>query len=301
MSAALAAACAASDATRAATESLREAVGRSPALLVLDSCEHVEVTQLVQHLTQDLPTLSVLTASRRPLGAESEVVVSLEGLAAGAAGQEPDELRGIPAVSLYLLRAAEAAHPIDDDDVVRDVARLVRKLDGLPLAIEIAAAHPDGGRPRLLLDRPTLELAEIPRWDGQGRSRSLAESLAWSVGQLSPEARRVLHGLAELPPRTPDALAVDFVWAGDSPVRDASGLDELVRWGLIRRPSGTPTPTVSLPESLADYARSTLEPGERLEVRSRIRASLARASAQCARTSKRWSPLSTSAPTRPVA
>ena len=279
VSEALTEACTAGIAGSASTESLRDAVGRAPTLLVLDSCEHVDVTPLVQHLTHDLPSLSVLTASRRPLGAESEVVVSLEGLAAGSANQGPDELRKTPGVSLYLLRAIEAAHPVDDD-MVPEVATLVRKFDGLPLAIEIAAAHPDGGRPALLLDRPILELAEFPRRDARGRNRSLAESLAWSVDQLSPPAQRVLRALAELPPHTPEALAVDSASVGNSPARDATGLDELARWSLIRRPLDTRTPVVSLPESLADYVRSTLEPEERLDVHERIRASLARASAE---------------------
>ena len=165
-------------------EELAEHVAGRRLLLVIDNCEHVlpAAARLVGRLLRAGPGLRVLTTSREPLGLEGEVVYQLPPLAA------PE------AVSLFRERA-QAAMPgfevtPDNQDVV---GRLVRTLDGIPLAIEFAAVRLRA----LSLEQIVEHLAgevEVPSPAGYGRperQQTLRATMRWSHELLS-EPERVL-------------------------------------------------------------------------------------------------------------
>ena len=111
-------------------QALISAIGARDLLLVLDNCEHVldGVAELIVDLLQHCPSLSILTTSREPLAVEGERTMGVPSLDIET-----------EAIDLFLARA-EAAVPgfaVDDDAVVREICR---RLDGIPLAIELAAA-----------------------------------------------------------------------------------------------------------------------------------------------------------------
>jgi predicted ATPase/DNA-binding SARP family transcriptional activator len=115
-----------------------------PLLLVLDNCEHL--VEAVAHLTDRLLRAAsgarVLATSREPLGLTGEVAWSIPGLAVPDPSLPVDQLRGFDAVRLFTERAA-AARPgfCLDEQIGPLVADICRRLDGLPLAIELAAAR----------------------------------------------------------------------------------------------------------------------------------------------------------------
>jgi predicted ATPase/DNA-binding SARP family transcriptional activator len=160
---------------------LREA----PSLLVLDNCEHVldEVATLVADLLERSPRTRVLTTSREILRVGGERVHRLGGL----------ELE--PAAQLFCERAVL---PPDDSDAV---AEIVARLDGLPLAIELAAAKTGSVSvaelSRGLHERLTL-LEGGPR-DAPARQRTLEAALDWSYDLRSSDEQRVLRRLAIFP------------------------------------------------------------------------------------------------------
>ena len=129
-----------SDALRGSTRGRRM-------LLLLDNCEHVLDTaaELVDTLLVDGTELAVLATSREPLGIEGEVVWNLQPLPLPVDG-DPAEIRESPAVTLFLERL-EAADPMlgaavaDDPDRLELAARICRAVDGVPLAMELAAAR----------------------------------------------------------------------------------------------------------------------------------------------------------------
>jgi predicted ATPase/DNA-binding winged helix-turn-helix (wHTH) protein len=216
-------------------------------LLVLDSCEHVidGAAGLAAEIFRAAPAAHILATSREALRVEGEQVHHLTpldcppddpGLTAAAAGE-------FPAARLFLERAAAAGAPLalSDADAVL-VAEICRRLDGVALAIELAA-----GRVQAYGLRQTAALLDqsLPlSWPGQRnaplRQRTLQATLDWSYGLLSEAERLVLRRLAVfVGPFTMEA-ALGVVTGG--PVDDAmvfAAIDSLIAKSMVvTRPVG---------------------------------------------------------------
>jgi predicted ATPase/DNA-binding SARP family transcriptional activator len=125
-------------------ERLVEAVGGKQLLLVMDNCEHLvaAVAALVDRLLARCPALRVLATSREPLGLTGEVLHPVGPLAMPQGDVAPAEALRYPAVRLLADRGAAARPGFGvDEATVRPVLRICRALDGMPLAIELAAAR----------------------------------------------------------------------------------------------------------------------------------------------------------------
>jgi len=123
-------------------EALRYRLRTAELLLVLDNCEHLLAgcATLAADLLGGCPGLRVLATSREPLGVLGEAVFPLPPLAVPPEGADPRVLASTPAVRLFLARSA-LARPGAGAAPAVVVARICRALDGLPLAIELAAAR----------------------------------------------------------------------------------------------------------------------------------------------------------------
>jgi predicted ATPase len=123
-------------------EALRYRLRSAELLLVLDNCEHLPggCAALAADLLGACPGLRVLATSREPLGVPGEAVFPLPPLAVPPQGSDPHVLAAAPAVRLFLARSA-LARPGAGAAPVAVAARICRALDGLPLAIELAAAR----------------------------------------------------------------------------------------------------------------------------------------------------------------
>jgi predicted ATPase/DNA-binding SARP family transcriptional activator len=196
------------------------ALGAGPALLVLDNCEQVVagVADLVHALVSRTGNLRVLTTSRAPLGLSSETVFALP------------ELDLATTVELFEQRA-RAARP--DVDLPADtVAALCRRLDGLPLAAELAAARVRvmsvAEIARRLEDRFAL-LRGGPR-DAPQRHRTLQAVVDWSWNLLDEHARSALRALSVFPAGFTSDAAEQLVGDFDAlPV-----LEDLVDQSLLK-------------------------------------------------------------------
>lgn len=159
--------------------------------IVLDNCEHVldAAADVATRLTAPCPAVRVLATSREPLDVPGERVLLLGPLAVPDT-DEPERLAASPAVELLLARARDLGVELPAD---ASVAALCRRLDGLPLAIELAAARTRSLTPAEILDhlRDRLDVLARPRERGPARHRSLDATIAWSYERL-PEATRVL-------------------------------------------------------------------------------------------------------------
>ncbi len=176
------------------------------ALLVLDNCEHLAdaCSRLAEALLARCPWLGVLATSRQPLLASGETVLRVPALALPA----PDEtdaarLAANSAVALFAARAAAAGAAFAPDAAgLALAAAICRRLDGLPLAIELAAARvPELGLHRVaggLDDMPDLLRQDAPA-TGTPRHRTLRAALDWSYVLLPPAAQDALRRLATLP------------------------------------------------------------------------------------------------------
>jgi predicted ATPase/DNA-binding CsgD family transcriptional regulator len=171
------------------------ALEAEPHLLVLDDCDRVTAgaTDVVRDLLVRSPDLVVLATSRSPLGASDETTYPIDPLPVG------DDATSA-AVQLFLDRGRAAAPTTEPSDAdLAAAARICRQLDGLPLAIELAAA-----RVRHL---PVTELADLlgdglqvlDRAGPPSRHRTLEAAFAWTWDLLDADERLVLSQLAALP------------------------------------------------------------------------------------------------------
>lgn len=202
-------------------------------LLVLDNLEHViDVAPLIGHVARAGPEVRVLITSQLPLRVGGEHVLALDPLPVPTGSErELSVLREIPSVALLCERAAAAGTGWSLTEENRfDVARLCRQLEGMPLALELAA-------PRLrVLDAGALshKLEESLDALGSGgpdlpaRQRGLRAVLEWSVGVLSETERALLLRLAVFSAGFTTPLAE----AAFGDVVDE--LDALVSAGLVR-------------------------------------------------------------------
>lgn len=163
-------------------------------LMLIDNCEHVleAVADLVADVLRHCPQARVLTTSRTPLGVTGETVYVVPPL---------DTNVGAAAVELFLDRARLAANDFDPQPAeLRRISGLCHHLDGMPLAIELAAAHcrtlPVGELDRLLDDRFRLLVADAQ--GRRGRQASLRATLEWSYRLLQDDEQTLFRRLSVL-------------------------------------------------------------------------------------------------------
>ena len=186
-----------------ATETLARVLARQQVLLVLDNCEHVieAAAGLCSGLLLAADDVWVLATSREPLRVAGEARYRLAPLAV----PEPDDLANAAnaeAVTLFTDRARSADIRFTlTDEGARQVARLVARLDGMPLAIELAAARVEALGVTGLLDRLDDRFALLAGGDrlAPSRHRSLAATVEWSYQLLDETQQRVFRAVCVFP------------------------------------------------------------------------------------------------------
>jgi predicted ATPase/class 3 adenylate cyclase len=177
---------------------LTDAIGSRKRLLVLDNFEHVlPAGRFLASLIVACPRLKVVVTSRELLRLSLEYEMPVPPLALPpAAGATPEEIRQNDAVRMFVTRAQEARPSFAvTDETAPVIAEICRRLDGLPLALELAAARVRVLPPRALLarlDRRLPILTDGPR-DLPARHRTLRDTIGWSYGLLDEEERRVFR------------------------------------------------------------------------------------------------------------
>jgi predicted ATPase/class 3 adenylate cyclase len=170
-------------------------------VLVLDNCEHLTeaAAQLAASALRAGPGVRVLATSRAPLGVDGEVTITLGPLTLPDPASDADEIADTPAVRVFTQRAA-AARPgfaVSRDNAAA-VAELCRRLDGIPLALELAAARVTVMTPREILDRIDARFRLLtggPR-TAEPRHQTLLAAIEWSYSLLDETERAVFTRLA---------------------------------------------------------------------------------------------------------
>ena len=171
------------------------------ALVVLDNCEHVidSCVALSSHLLRSCPGLRILATSRQPLGITGERVWWLPPMTVPGPETDPGLLDGNEAVGLFVERAGDANPGFAlTAGVAPVIAELCRRLDGLPLAIELAAARTAVLPPGEILSRLDDRFHLLTGGDASAapRHRSLRAAIEWSSDLLSPQEAAMLRRLS---------------------------------------------------------------------------------------------------------
>jgi len=188
--------------TEAFLQLFADALGEKPFLLILDNLEQIiaEGAALVSALRTRLPRMRFLITSRRPLGLIGERMFPVLPMAVPSPAQEPEQLFAYPSVQLFLDRA-QAMRP-DFQITSRNAAalsELCARLEGIPLALELAASWVGALTPAQMLSRLETQRTEWPasrQSDREPRQRTLQETIAWSFALLPEELRRVFASLS---------------------------------------------------------------------------------------------------------
>jgi len=186
-----------------AMPNLIAAIADEPMLMVLDNCEHLvdTVTTLVERLLRGTSGLRLLVTSREPLRAEGEWVHRLAPLATpdDSASFVVGDAMSFPAVALFVERATAAhdAFQLSDKNVTA-VCDICRQLDGIPLAIEMAAARIASMDAQTLASRLVDRFALLTRGRRSAlpRQQTLRAMLDWSYALLEPSTQSVLNRLS---------------------------------------------------------------------------------------------------------
>ncbi|MFI5780378.1 BTAD domain-containing putative transcriptional regulator [Nocardia sp. NPDC051570] len=205
---------------------LRDALSARPMLLILDNCEHLidAAAEVVADLVGDCGQLSVLTTSRAPLTITAETVYPLPPLAIDAAGS--------PATELFAARARAVRPSVRLNP--ETVARLCHTLDGLPLAIELAAARVRTMSVEEIESRLEHRFALLRSGDRSSpeRHRTLHAVIEWSWNLLDEPQRIALRRLCRFPAGF--TLAAAEVVAGGVDLIDVpAAVDGLVSQSLL--------------------------------------------------------------------
>jgi predicted ATPase len=176
-------------------EALARAVGDDNVLLILDNCEHVieAVASLAEIFMRYCPRVTIVATSREIWRIDGEYVYRVAPLEVPTAGEiEPDQLRSRSAVELFLARTkaldSEFSPP---DGNLREIAVICRRLDGIPLAIEFAAARAAmlGVQQVTVGLRGRFALLRAGHRTASPRQRTLRATLDWSY-ELLPEPEK---------------------------------------------------------------------------------------------------------------
>lgn len=236
-------------------------------LLVLDNFEQLlEGRTFVERLLAACQCLAILVTSREALGLKGETVLEPPPLKAPPAAADvlPGELSAWPALDLIVRRALTANPAFElSERTLKDCATLCARLDGLPLALELAASRFAALEPGELVERldRKLDLLVNHEPSAPARHRTLRAVIDWSYDFLSRPEQELLSALG-LFPESFDLAAAEAILDGGSgtagpPLLDS--LTSLISKSLLRRQGDSGQTRYFLPEVLREYARARLE------------------------------------------
>jgi predicted ATPase len=253
--------------TRSLLDGIVDFLAPRSMLLVLDNCEHVlqASAALADALLRAAPGVTILATSREPLRVGGEVVFRVPSMTIPDPEQRlaPEQLLGYESVALLAERARAAAPEfVVDDASAYDVARICFRLDGLPLALELAAARLGALGTATLAERldDRFRLLRTGSRAGPTRQQTLAATLQWSHELLEDEEKLLLRRLSAFAGGF-DLPAAELVCAGDGleVTEIADVLARLVEKSLVGAEPSRGEVRYGLLETVRLYAREHLQ------------------------------------------
>lgn len=258
-------------------EVLEDFLAPREVLVVLDNCEQVldEVAKLSEALLRTSPGVRMLLTSREPIGISGEIAIPISPLTVPDPDHLPRRLPRNDSVALFAERGAAAlpGFEVTDDNKVT-IARICQRLDGLPLAIELAAARLRAISPTEILQRlaDRYSLLTRGRKDAPSRQQTLRMCIDWSYDLCTPLERHmwarlsVFSGSFEL-------NAAEQICGTDQAVDDLlDTITSLVDKSILTREKSAPVARFRMLETVRDYGREMAsERTDYSELRSRYR------------------------------
>ncbi len=252
-------------------DTLAEYAGPRRLLLVLDNCEQVveRSASLAARLLRAGPRFTLISTSREPLGVAGESIWRVNSLTAPTAGRAivPTDTGTFDAVDLFVERARLVSPGFQvDEGGAAAIGEISRRLDGLPLAIELAAAQIGSHSPQEIAEMLGAGSGALtsPVRDAHVRQRTLADSIRWSYELLS-ETEQMLFARLSVFAGGWDALSARAVCSGDG-VEDTEVdrlVSQLVAKSLVLADTSASAARYTMLETIREFAAQLLsESGE---------------------------------------
>ena len=243
----------------AGSDPLRTLVGRlatGTLLLILDNCEHLltACAELAVAVRRACPGVTLLATSREPLHVPGEVTFRVPSLEVPA---DDDQLAGLSSVRLFVERARDVrpGFALDDTNAAA-IADICRRLDGIPLALELAAARMSHLEPAEIAERLTGALSLLGRRGEVTRHATLRAALEWSHALLDADEQILLRRLAVFAGSF-SLTAAERVGAGDD-VNVLDCLGRIVDKSLVQIEPAGDRSRYRLLETIRQLARERL-------------------------------------------
>jgi predicted ATPase len=247
---------------RPAMDAVIEQLAERLVLLVLDNLEQIAEAAEIARLLTESPRLRVLVTSRVALRVQAEQLFPVPPLETPAmdAAADTERLMSIDGIALFVMRArnAEPSFALTARNATA-VARVVTRLEGLPLAIELAAARIQTFSPEVLSRRLErgFELLRGTARDLPARHRTLRDTVAWSYDLLDDAERAALRRLGAFAGGF-TLEAMEAVVGGGEVGGAVDLLGSLINKSLVRREATQGEPRFSMLESIREFAESEL-------------------------------------------
>ncbi|TCR98707.1 putative ATPase [Rhizobium sp. BK418] len=234
-------------------------------LLIIDNCEHViaMAATIVERISSDVPSARIIATSREPLRTRHEQIHFLAGLSypEQTVALSPKDALQFPAIQLFISKARGSADAEPPDDYVRSVVSICTRLDGLALAIELAAGTASVLAPSTLDDlfKDGFDTMSRGARDAPLRHQSLEATLDWSY-RLLPDREAVLLGLLSVFSGRFNADDVEALYSAGAlePMTGRDALSQLVAKSLVSAEYDGSTMYYRLAESTGAYAARRL-------------------------------------------
>ena len=256
---------------RAVLEALLDALARQDVLIVLDNCEHLigACAKTADALLRRCPRVRLVATSREPLGIGGETIYRVPPLSLPEPGAAGSAVECSDAVALFLDRArAQGAGLSVDEQTAPLVVSICRRLDGLPLAIELAAARLRSLSLGVLADRLDQRFRLLTGGDrtAPGRQQTLRAAIDWSYSLLNSAEQLLLRRLSVFAESFDLDAAEAVCGFGDIEVFDITGLlGSLADKSLVMAETAGPALRYRLLETIRQFAAERLAEADRDE------------------------------------
>ena len=247
-------------------ESIRARLSDWNGILILDNFEQViDAASLIAEIFPHNPNLTMMVTSQRPLQIDGEQVVRLTPLEVPEAESDTATIRSVPSVQLMIDRAlhqdATLNETLHEKESILAVAEICRKLDGLPLAIELAASRLVSLSPEMVLDQ--LEqgprILSTLRRDTPERQRTMHSAISWSYELLPEEMQQVFLWLGTFSSGFDLAIVERASSELNVSIPSFDIVSELMNLSLIQCTSRGANPWYQMLESIRGFCLAALD------------------------------------------
>ncbi|WEX90065.1 adenylate/guanylate cyclase domain-containing protein [Sinorhizobium garamanticum] len=242
-----------------AVETVCNSLGGAEALLILDTFEHlVQGAPIINTILRRCPAVTIVATSREPLKLRSETEFVVPPLTPPDEGANVDQIRENPSVQLFenFVHRERPDYRLGNDTLAL-ISRICRRLDGLPLALELAASHVGLLSVAELEDRLQTRMQDLPSKarDIDPRHRTLRLMIGWSDHLLTESQRGVFYASAVFNGGF-DLRAVESLFEGDVEVVDQ--VEALLDKSLLFRTTALGRPRLNMLDTVRDFALDKL-------------------------------------------